>query len=247
MKLIRLLLAFIVAATAIAFPTGAYHQYQTGLIARNTLDDAREILQLVSAASGTVDGGVSNENVGDLNEFPPQDSLTQKALARVKSYLVEKGKAWMRTTWEKFSSKFKKSPPEELSVSQDMDILERRGLIDDTMMRVFVLLQRLGLLNLIIRQSLMDPNTRASVAATTIELIRADVIPYTEVFTALKDSGLALDVIKFTLTDKETQRGLIELILELFPELTGLCVQLVVEGSVGDQSLKLETRRVADL
>lgn len=239
MKLIRLILTFFVAVATIAIPTGSLMKSE--LSARNTFDDAREILNLVSVASGDVDRGDLKESIGDPIESPPRESLKQKALAKIKSYLVEKSKAWMRATWEKFSSKFKKSPYEEGSVQEEMGILERRGLIDDTMSRVFVLLQRLGLLNQIIRQSLVDPDTRAGVAATTVELIRADVIPYAEVFTALKDSGLALDVIKFTLTDKETQRGLIELILQLFPELTGLCVQLVVESSDLDPGSQLET------
>lgn len=97
--------------------------------------------------------------------------------------------------------------------------LEERGLIDDAMVQIFVLLKRSGLINSVIRQSLVDEQVRSGVAKITIELIEADVIPYTDVFEALKDSGLALDVIKFSLTDQETRSGLIQLIIELIPEL----------------------------
>lgn len=49
------------------------------------------------------------------------------------------------------------------------------------------------------------------------------MIPYTEIFTALQESGLALDVLKFSLTDDETRQGIIELVLELVPLLVGIC------------------------
>lgn len=97
--------------------------------------------------------------------------------------------------------------------------LEERGLLDDAMTHIFVILKRSGLINSIIRQSLVDDQVRHGVASITVELIEADVIPYTEVLTAMKDSGLALDVIKYSLTDSETRAGLIQLIVELIPEL----------------------------
>lgn len=97
--------------------------------------------------------------------------------------------------------------------------LEERGLLDDAMTHIFVILKRSGLINSIIRQSLVDDQVRHGVAGITVELIEADVIPYTEVLEAMKDSGLALDVIKFSLTDNETRAGLIQLIIELIPEL----------------------------
>lgn len=106
-------------------------------------------------------------------------------------------------------------------VAREFDLfgLEERGLLDDAMTHIFVLLKRSGLINSVIRQSLVDDQVRHGVASITIELIEADVIPYTEVLEAMKDSGLALDVIKFSLTDSETRAGLIQLIIELIPEL----------------------------
>ena len=83
-----------------------------------------------------------------------------------------------------------------LSVDDDPD---DRDLVDELLLRVFNLLKGSGFINDIIRMSLTDPRVRLGMIDMTIRLLNAEVIPWDDIFLALKRHGLAIDVIKFTL------------------------------------------------
>lgn len=85
-----------------------------------------------------------------------------------------------------------------------------------------IMLKKSGIVSDTIKNSLTDDEVRHLVAELTIEILKADVIPYEEVFRALKESGLAQSIVDETLTDKATRRGLVKLIVELTPQLVEL-------------------------
>ncbi|CAK7895459.1 hypothetical protein CAAN1_12S04698 [[Candida] anglica] len=108
---------------------------------------------------------------------------------------------------------------EPTETKQPIEVVEKRDLVDDLLVKVFTALKDSGLVTSIVKMSLTDDEVRPAITEITIDLIEADVIPYEEVFVALKDSGLAVDVIRNILLDPETREGAVLLIREMVPEL----------------------------
>ena len=95
----------------------------------------------------------------------------------------------------------------------------KRDLVDDLLLKVFNLLKDSGLINEIIRMSLTDPLVRRSLTDVTARLLKARVVPWDDIFIALRRHGLAFEVVEFTLTNAETRAGLASFVVELLPRL----------------------------
>ncbi|CUM49900.1 uncharacterized protein AC631_00836 [Debaryomyces fabryi] len=106
----------------------------------------------------------------------------------------------------------------EIQESEEMG-LEKRDLVEDLLVKVFVALKKSGLVNSIVKMALTDCDVRPAIIEILIELLEADVIPWEDIFVALKDSGLAVDVINELFTDPETREGLVQFTTELIPDL----------------------------
>ena len=92
-------------------------------------------------------------------------------------------------------------------------------MVDDLLLKVFNLLKDSGLINEIIRMSLTDPLVRRSLTDVTARLLKARVVPWDDIFIALRRHGLAFEVVEFTLTNAETRAGLASFVVELLPRL----------------------------
>lgn len=106
----------------------------------------------------------------------------------------------------------------EMQENEEMG-LEKRDLVEDLLVKVFVALKKSGLVNSIVKMALTDCDVRPAIIDILIELLEADVIPWEDIFVALKDSGLAVDIINELFTDLETRDGLIQFTAELIPDL----------------------------